>query len=74
MNFNLTGRVYDMAATISAGGVVAVALTDIDSSIKIVVGLLTSVFLLLGIIIRAKDLRSGTGEKDEAHKKTSRRR
>ena len=64
LNFNLTGRVHDLIATASAGGVVAVALTDLDVAIKIVVGILTSIFILLGIIIRAKDLRSGDSRKE----------
>jgi hypothetical protein len=38
-------------------------MTDLDVALKIVVGLLTSVFLLLGIIIRARELRSGGGGK-----------
>jgi hypothetical protein len=57
MNFNITHRLYDIAATISAGGVVAVALSDLDVLLKIVVGALTSVFLILGIVIRARELR-----------------
>ncbi len=64
LNFNLTGRIHDLIATASAGGVVAVALTDLDVAIKIVVGILTSIFILLGIIIRAKDLRSGASRKE----------
>jgi len=49
--------------------VVAVALTDVDVALKIVVGILTSVFLLLGIAIRARELRAssrrrGKGSKD----------
>ena len=58
MKFNFTSRVYDMMATISAGGVMAVSLTDLDLVIKIVVGMLTSIFLLLGIIVRTKELRA----------------
>jgi hypothetical protein len=64
LNFNLTGRVHDLIATASAGGVLAVAMTDIDVAIKIVVGILTSTFILLGILIRAKDLRSGHSRKE----------
>jgi hypothetical protein len=74
LNFNLTGRVHDLIATASAGGVVAVALTDLDVAIKIVVGILTSIFILLGIVIRAKDLRSGSGQKDDSRKAPPRRR
>ena len=58
MNLQLTGRVHDLIATVTAGGVVAVAMTDLDVALKIIVGLLTSVFLLLGILIRARELRS----------------
>ena len=58
MKFNFTSRVYDMMATISAGGVMAVSLTDLDLVIKIVVGMLTSIFLVLGIIVRTKELRA----------------
>lgn len=63
MQFNLTGRIHDLIATLTAGSVVAVALSDLDVALKIVVGLLTSVFLLLGIVIRARELRSGGGGK-----------
>ena len=57
MNFNITHRLYDIAATISAGGVVAMALSDLDVALKLLVGVLTSVFLILGIVIRARELR-----------------
>jgi hypothetical protein len=40
-------------------------MTDLDVALKIVVGLLTSVFLLLGIIIRARELRAGGGGKKD---------
>jgi energy-converting hydrogenase Eha subunit C len=63
MPFNLTGKIHDLIATLTAGSVVAVALSDLDVALKIVVGALTSVFLLLGIVIRARDLRSGGGGK-----------
>lgn len=63
MHFNLTGRIHDLIATLTAGSVVAVALSDLDVALKIAVGLLTSVFLLLGIVIRARELRSGGGGK-----------
>lgn len=59
MHFNLTGRIHDLIATLTAGGVVAVAMSNLDVALKIVVGALTSVFLLLGIVIRARELRSG---------------
>jgi len=70
MSLHLTGRVHDLVATATAGGVVAVALTELDVALNIVVGILTSVFLSLGIVIRAKELRAqirkdrdpGTGE------------
>ena len=65
MHFNLTGRIHDLIATVTAGSVVAVAMTDLDVALKIVVGLLTSVFLLLGIIIRARELRAGGGGKKD---------
>lgn len=65
MHFNLTGRVHDLVATLTAGGVVAVAMTDLDVALKILVGILTSVFLLLGIAIRARELRSGGGGKKD---------
>ena len=58
MNLHLTGKVHDLIATATAGGVVAVALSDFDIALKIVVGILTSVFLLLGILIRARELRA----------------
>lgn len=68
MHLNLTGRIHDVIATATAGGVVAVALTEVDVALKIVVGLLTSVFLLLGIAIRARELRAsrrrGKGSED----------
>ena len=63
MPFNLTGKIHDLIATLTAGSVVAVALSDLDVALKIVVGALTSVFLLLGIVIRARELRSGGGGK-----------
>jgi energy-converting hydrogenase Eha subunit C len=63
MPFNLTGRIHDLIATLTAGSVVAVALSDLDVALKVVVGTLTSVFLLLGIVIRARELRSGGGGK-----------
>jgi|GEM_PF-4860623 hypothetical protein len=63
MHFNLTGKIHDLIATLTAGSVVAVALSDLDVALKIVVGALTSVFLLLGIVIRARELRSGGGGK-----------
>jgi len=63
MHFNLTGKIHDLIATLTAGSVVAVALSDLDVALKIVVGALTSVFLLLGIVIRARELRSGGGRK-----------
>lgn len=63
MPFNLTGKIHDLIATLTAGSVVAVALSDLDVALKIVVGVLTSVFLLLGIVIRARELRSGGGGK-----------
>jgi energy-converting hydrogenase Eha subunit C len=59
MPFSLTGKIHDLIATLTAGSVVAVALSDLDVALKIVVGALTSVFLLLGIVIRARELRSG---------------
>jgi energy-converting hydrogenase Eha subunit C len=66
MPFNLTGRIHDLIATLTAGSVVAVALSDLDVALKVVVGTLTSVFLLLGIVIRARELRSGgRGKKGE---------
>ena len=58
MNLNITSRAYDTIATVGAGGVMAVSLTDLDLVIKIVVGMLTSIFLLLGIIGRTKELRA----------------
>ena len=58
MNFHLTGKIHDLVATATAGGVVAVALSDFDLALKIVVGVLTSVFLFLGIVIRARELRN----------------
>ena len=58
MNLHLTGKVHDLIATATAGGVVAVALSDFDIALKIVIGILTSVFMLLGILIRARELRS----------------
>jgi hypothetical protein len=58
MHFNLTGKIHDLIATLTAGSVVAVALSDLDVALKILVGALTSVFILLGILIRAKELRS----------------
>ena len=58
MNLHLTGKVHDLIATATAGGVVAVAFSDFDIALKIVIGVLTSVFLLLGILIRARELRS----------------
>jgi hypothetical protein len=64
LNFNLTGRVHDLIATASAGGVLAVSMSHVDGAIKIVVGILTSIFILLGILIRAKDLRSGDSRKE----------
>ena len=63
MPFNLTGKIHDLIATLTAGSVVAVALSDLDVALKVVVGTLTSVFLLLGIVIRARELRSGGGGK-----------
>jgi energy-converting hydrogenase Eha subunit C len=63
MPFNLTGKIHDLIATLTAGSVVAVALSDLDVALKIVVGALTSIFLLLGIVIRARELRSGGGGK-----------
>jgi energy-converting hydrogenase Eha subunit C len=63
MHFSLTGKIHDLIATLTAGSVVAVALSDLDVALKIVVGALTSVFLLLGIVIRARELRSGGGGK-----------
>jgi energy-converting hydrogenase Eha subunit C len=63
MPFSLTGKIHDLIATLTAGSVVAVALSDLDVALKIVVGALTSVFLLLGIVIRARELRSGGGGK-----------
>lgn len=65
MNFNLDGRVHDLIATLTAGGVMAVAMSDIDLTIKIVAGALTSVFLLLGIIIRAQEIRTKSREKQD---------
>lgn len=59
MHFNLTGKIHDLIATLTAGSVVAVAMSNLDAALKIVVGALTSVFLLLGIVIRARELRSG---------------
>jgi energy-converting hydrogenase Eha subunit C len=59
MPFNLTGKIHDLIATLTAGSVVAVALSDLDVALKILIGALTSVFILLGIVIRAKELRSG---------------
>lgn len=56
-HLHLTGKIHDVIATASAGGVVAVALSDIDLIIKIVVGCLTTVFLGLGIVIRAREVR-----------------
>ena len=65
MPFNLTGKIHDLIATLTAGSVVAVALSDLDVALKILVGALTSVFLLPGIVIRARELRSGErGKKD----------
>ena len=58
MQFNLTGKIYDVIASLTAGGVVAVALSDFDIALKIVIGVLTSVFLLFGILIRARELRA----------------
>lgn len=58
MNLHLTGKVHDLIATATAGGVVAVALSDFDIALKIVIGVLTSIFLLLGILIRARELRA----------------
>ena len=63
MPFNLTGKIHDLIATLTAGSVVAVALSDLDVALKILVGALTSVFILLGIVIRARELRSGGGGK-----------
>ena len=63
MPFNLTGKIHDLIATLTAGSVVAVALSDLEVALKIVAGALTSVFLLLGIVIRARELRSGGGGK-----------
>lgn len=56
-HLHLTSKIHDVVATASAGGVVAVALSDIDLVIKIIVGCLTSVFLLMGIILRAREIR-----------------
>ena len=58
MHPNLTGKIHDVIASLTAGGVVAVALSDLDVALKVVIGFLTSVFLLLGIVIRARELRS----------------
>lgn len=65
MHFNLTGKIHDLIATLTAGSVVAVALSDLDVALKILVGALTSVFILLGILIRAKELRSGNRDKKD---------
>ncbi len=65
MHFNLTGKIHDLIATLTAGSVVAVALSDLDVALKILVGALTSVFILLGILIRAKELRSGKRDKKD---------
>ena len=65
MHFNLTGKIHDLIATLTAGSVVAVAMSDLDVALKIVVGVLTSLFLLLGIVIRARELRSGRRGKKE---------
>jgi len=51
---HLPGKLYDVLATLTAGGTIAVALSDIDLFIKIVVGVLTIVFLVLGIILRGR--------------------
>lgn len=63
----LHDRVSDGLA-LSAGAVFAMAASEVDLLLKIVVGLLTCVFLGLGIYIRVTEIR------DHNKPKTTRRR
>lgn len=51
-------KANDLLAAAAGSSGIAILLSDIDVVVKLIIGVFTAVFLLLGIIGRAMDLRA----------------
>jgi len=55
-------KAHDILATAAGGSAIGILLSDIDAVVKLIIGLLTCIFLTLGIIGRARELKRKRSE------------
>lgn len=62
-------KAHDILATAAGGSAIGILLSDIDAVVKLIIGILTCIFLTLGVIARWMDLkrkaRRGSEEESE---------
>lgn len=61
-HLHLSSKIHDIWAVLAGGGAIAFALSDVEMIVKIVIGILTIIFMALGILIRAREIRRGDGK------------